>query len=285
MLGATINEGSRPSARACFARQPTLRHIIVAYAHRQGTIPIRLELALLPGQATEYAASVCIIVDVLRASSSIIAILDRGAARVLAAQNVEAARELHARFPDHILCGEQNGLPPEGFSCGNSPSEFSRLDFTSKSLILATSNGTRVLSAVAESGASVLIGGTLNRTAVARAAREVASQHALDITIVCSAAHGGSTFVLEDALGAAAIVDAAAAADQSLELSDAARFARDAFLQSTADIPAAILSAYHAQELVDIGLDDDVSYCSQVDISATVPMLDREKDGLLILRP
>jgi len=131
----------------------------------------------------------------------------------------------------------------------------------------------------------VLIGGTLNRTAVARAALEIASRRAFDITIVCSAAHGGSTFVLEDALGAAAIVDAAAAADQSLELSDAARFARDAFLQSTADIPAAILSAYHAQELVDIGLDDDVSYCSQVDISATVPMLDREKDGLLILRP
>jgi len=246
---------------------------------------MRLDLALLPGQAADYAASVCIIVDVLRASSSIVTILDRGAARVLPAPNVDSARDLRARFPDHILCGEQAGLPPEGFDHGNSPSEFSRLDFTSKSLILATSNGTRVLAAVAESAADVLIGGTLNRTAVARAALEIASQRQLDVTVVCSAAHGGSTFVLEDALGAAAIADASATADPSLELSDAARFARDAFLQSTADMPAAVRSAYHAQELVDMGLSDDVFYCSQVDLSSTVPMLDRERDGLLVLRP
>lgn len=246
---------------------------------------MRLDLALIPGQAAEYAASVCIIVDVLRASSSIVTILDRGAARVLPARNVEAARELHARFPDHILCGEHNGLPPEGFSYGNSPSEFAHLDLTSESLILATSNGTRVLSAVAESAAAVLIGGTLNRTAAARAALEIACRRGLGITIVCSAAHGGSTFVLEDALGAAAIADAAALADTSLKLSDAARFARDAFLQSADDIPAAVRSAYHARELIDIGLADDVSYCSQLDVSSTVPTLNRESDGLLILRP
>ena len=72
---------------------------------------MRLDLALLPGQSADYA-SVCIIVDVLRASSSIVTILDRGAARVLPAKNIAAARELHARFPDHILCGEQAGLPP-----------------------------------------------------------------------------------------------------------------------------------------------------------------------------
>jgi len=245
---------------------------------------MRLDLALLPGQAADYA-SVCIIVDVLRASSSIVTILDRGAARVLPAKNIAAARELHARFPDHILCGEQAGLPPEGFAHGNSPSEFSHLDFTSKSLILATSNGTRVLAAVAESAAAVLIGGTLNRTAVARAALEIASQRELDVTVVCSAAHGGSTFVLEDALGAAAIAAAAAAANPALELTDAARFARDSFPKSTADMPTAVRSAYHAQELIDMGLADDVFYCSQVDLSSTVPMLDRERDGLLVLRP
>jgi 2-phosphosulfolactate phosphatase len=90
--------------------------------------------------------------------------------------------------------------------------------------------------------------------------------------------------VLEDALGAAAIADASATADPSLELSDAARFARDAFLQSTADMPAAVRSAHHAQELIDMGLADDVFYCSQVDLSSAVPMLDRERDGLLVLR-
>jgi 2-phosphosulfolactate phosphatase len=246
---------------------------------------VRLDVALLPGQSTDYAKSVCIIVDVLRASSSIVTILDRGAAEVLPAQNIDAARALRSRFPGHTLCGEQGGLPPDDFDYGNSPSEFAKLDLASKSLILATSNGTRVLAAAAETAAAVLIGGAINRTAAARAALEIARARNLDITVICSAAHGGATFVLEDALGAAAIAEAAADADSSLQLSDTARFARDSFLQSASDISAAIRSAYHAQELFDAGLGDDVTYCAQIDESDTVPMLERGAEGPLILRP
>ncbi len=246
---------------------------------------MRLDVALLPGQSTDYARSVCIIVDVLRASSSIVTILDRGAAEVLPAQNIDAARSLHSQFPGHILCGEQGGLPPDGFDYGNSPSEFSRLDLSAKPVILATSNGTRVLALVAETAAAVLIGAAINRTAAAKAALEVARDRGLDIAVICSAAHSGATFVLEDALGAAAIADAAATADPSLQLSDAARFARDSFLQSASEIPAVIRSAYHAQELVDIGLADDVAYCAQIDKSPTVPILERGDEGLLVLRP
>ena len=83
-----------------------------------------------------------------------------------------------------------------GFAYGNSPSEFSRLDLAGKSAILATSNGTRILAALAEAPA-VLVGCLLNRTAAARAAVAIARERGLDITVVCSAAHGGSTFVLE----------------------------------------------------------------------------------------
>ena len=246
---------------------------------------MRLDVALLPGQSTDYARSVCIVVDVLRASTSIVTVLDRGATEVLPAQNIDAARALHSQFPGHILCGEQGGLPPDGFDYGNSPSEFARLDLSSKAVILATSNGTRVLSLVAETAATVLIGAAINRTAAAKAALVIARDRNLDITVICSAAHGGAVFVLEDALGAAAIADAAATADPALELSDAARFARGSFLQSISDVPAAIRSAYHAQELVDAGLGDDVAYCSAIDKSDTVPMLDRHAEGPLILRP
>ena len=246
---------------------------------------MQLDVALLPGQSTDYTRSVCIIVDVLRASTSIITLLDRGAAEVLPAQNIDAARALHSRFPNHLLCGEQDGLPPDGFDYGNSPSEFSRLDLSSKPVILATSNGTRVLSLVAETAAVVLIGAAVNRTASATAALEIARDRNLGITVICSAAHGGSVFVLEDALGAAAIADAAATADPALELSDTARFARGSFLESTSDIPAAIRSAYHAQELVDAGLGDDVAYCAAIDKSHTVPILKHGDKGLLILRP
>lgn len=261
------------------------RHIIDAYALGQGTNPVRLDVALLPGQAPAYAGSVCVIVDVLRASSTIVTMLDRGAVEVLPARDIDAAFELKTRFPDHPLCGERDGLPPPGFDYGNSPKEFSEANLIGQSLILATSNGTRVLAAVAKTAGLVLIGTMLNRTAAARAALRLATERKADVTVFCSAAHEGSGFVLEDALGAGAIADAASLTDPLLQLSDSARFARDAFRQVSTGIGAAIASAYHAQELVEEGLGEDVAYCSRVDVSDTVPLLSRADDGLLQLRP
>jgi 2-phosphosulfolactate phosphatase len=246
---------------------------------------VRLDVALLPRQAPAYAGSVCVVVDVLRASSTIVTMLDRGAVEVLTAPTIDAALDLKTRFPDHALCGESGGLPPPGFDYGNSPSEFSQLNLIGRSLILATSNGTRVLAAVAKTAGVALIGALLNRTAAARAALRRAAEHNADITILCSAAHGGSSFVFEDALGAGALTDAACLSDPVLQISDSARFARDAFRQVSSGVNAAIAASYHAQELVAEGLGDDVGYCSRVDVSEAVPLLSRGDDGLLRLRP
>jgi 2-phosphosulfolactate phosphatase len=245
---------------------------------------MRIDVALLPGQAIEPQNTVCVVVDVLRASSSIVTLLDRGAACVAGAADIEAARTLGGRLPDYVLCGEKNGLPPQGFAYGNSPAEFSRLDLAARGVILATSNGTRVLAAVADAPA-VLIGALLNRTAAARAATGIARPRGLDITVFCSAAHGGSTFVLEDALGAGAIVDAALKTDPALEAGDAARFARDAFITASADLAGAVASAYHARELVEAGLGEDVEYCARLDVSDVAPLVHRGEDGLLVIRP
>jgi len=245
----------------------------------------RIDVALLPGQKLDAARSVCIIVDVLRASSSIVTLLERGCFAVVAAPTIDRARRLQTDLPDHLLCGEERGLPPHGFDYGNSPSEFSRLDLGGRSAILATSNGTRVLAAIAADSPAVLVGALLNRTAVARAAIDVARQRGLGVTVVSSAAHGGGTFVLEDALGAGAIADAALSLDPALQASDAARFARDAFTVASADIGAAVRSAYHSQELIDEGLGEDVAYCARLDISDVAPLLERGEDGLLRLQP
>ncbi len=253
----------------------------------------RIDVALLPGQRLQgspsgkfsAARSVCVVVDVLRASSSIVTLLERGCSSVVAAATIDRARHLQTGLPDHLLCGEERGLPPHGFDYGNSPSEFSRLDLGDRSAILATSNGTRVLAAIAAESPAVLVGALLNRTAIARAAIDIARQRGLGIAIVCSAAHGGGTFVLEDALGAGAIADAALAHEPALEASDAARFARDAFTVASADIAAAVRSAYHSQELIDEGLGDDVAYCARLDVSGVAPVLERTEDGLLRLRP
>ncbi len=245
---------------------------------------MRIDVAILPGQRFDASASVCVVVDVLRASSSIVTLLERGCEAVVAAADIDEARKLHSSLPGYLLCGEAHGLPPKGFGYGNSPVEFSRLELAGKSAILATSNGTRVLAALAAQSPAVLVGCLLNRAAVARAALAIAAERGLDVQVVCSAAYGGAVFVLEDALGAGAIVDSALAADPGLIAGDAARFARDAFAMSQAHINEAVRSAYHAQELVDAGLGADVAYCSQLDTSAVAPLLERGKGGMLMLR-
>ena len=245
---------------------------------------MRINVALLPGQECDFARSVCIVVDVLRASSSIVTLLERGARPVIAAGSIDEARSLHQRFPGFMLCGERDGLPPPGFDYGNSPAEFSRLELGSKGAILATSNGTRLLAAMAGAPA-VLVGCLLNQRAVAEAAVQIAGERALDVAVLCSAAYGGSTFVLEDALGAGGIIDSVLSARSSLEASDAARFARDAFLTAGNDLPGAIASSYHARELIQAGLGADVAYCAQLDLSDVVPVLERGEDGALALVP
>ncbi len=244
-----------------------------------------IDVALLPGQRFDVASSVCVVVDVLRASSSIVTLLERGCEEVVAAADIADARRLAERLPGHILCGEAGGLPPEGFAYGNSPVEFAAADVAGRSVILATSNGTRILAALAAEAPAVLVGCLLNRTEVAKAALAIARERNLGVAIVCSAAYGGSVFVLEDALGAGAIADAAISQGTDFMSQDAARFARDAFSVAEPQIRKAVRSAYHAQELVDIGLAEDVSYCAQLDVSTVAPVLERSADGILRLRP
>lgn len=245
---------------------------------------MRIDVALLPAQTFDNSRSICIVVDVLRASSSIVTLLERGASPVIAAANVEEARALNGHLTEYLLCGERGGLPPPGFDYGNSPAEFSRLALGDRGAILATSNGTRLLAQLADAPA-VLVGCLLNRTAAAKAALKIARERDLDIAVVCSAAYGGATFVLEDALGAGAIVDAAICAASDIEAADAARFVRDAFLSAARDLPAAVASAYHAKELTEAGFAADVVYCARLDASAVVPELRREEDRSLALRP
>ncbi|HET9477366.1 MAG TPA: 2-phosphosulfolactate phosphatase, partial [Dehalococcoidia bacterium] len=122
----------------------------------------------------------------------------------------------------------------------------------------------------------------LNRTSAAKAAVSIAREHGLDIAVVCSAAYGGSTFVLEDALGAGAIVDAALRLPDPPRALDAARFARDAFV-AAGDTGAALRSAYHAADLVQMGLGEDVAYCARLDVSNVAPIVERGEDGVLVI--
>jgi 2-phosphosulfolactate phosphatase len=232
---------------------------------------MRIDLAL-PGHPFDAGNSVCIVVDVLRASSTIVTLLERGCERVVAAADVAEARRLHARLPDHLLCGEAGGLPPAGFDYGNSPAEFSRLDLGGRSAILATTNGTRALAEVAHDAKAVLVGCLLNRTAVANAALRLADEPGADITIVCAGDEGSPG---EDLAGAHAIVAAACMLRPILDVPYEA-------IGGSTDFTHAVRRSRHADTLQSIGLGEDVEYCVRLDVSDVVPVLRRDA-RLLIL--
>lgn len=254
----------------------------MAYLLAKGYQKVRIDVALLPALVAQ-TDSVFTVVDVLRASSTIITLLERGAPAVVAASGVEEARGLRERLPDYLLCGERDSLPPPDFDYGNSPAEFAALEPKGRPAILATSNGTRVLNRLA-SAPAVLVGALLNREAAARAMLALGAELGRDATVVCAATGDGRSIALEDALGAGAIAEAALRLDGSLRPTDAALVARDAFLHRRDELPRALASAHHGAELAVAGFSADIGYCARLDVSSIVPALQRDADGLLSLR-
>lgn len=249
---------------------------------------MKLDVAFLPSLLREPGRYVCVVVDVLRASSSLVVLLERGVEEVLLAASIGEARRLARERPQYLLCGERGGLPPRGFHYGNSPAEFAGLELAGRRAILCTSNGTRAL-ARAAAAPLVLVGALLNATAVGRAATEAAPPLAggLGVAIVCSGDEGGTAFSLEDALGAGAIVDAIVGLGREaprLELSDGALAALTIYRAHQGQEQTALRASSHARDLEVLGLGEDLSFCAQRDRFALVPYLQRDEEGRPVLR-
>jgi 2-phosphosulfolactate phosphatase len=156
-----------------------------------------VHVAFTPAEAT--AVPTGIVVDVLRASSTIVQALESGYRRVLCCAEVEQAQALREEIENAVLAGERRALRVEGFDFGNSPQDF--LEPKAQTLILTTTNGTR---AIVEAGADcdvVFVGSLLNLETVAAAARERGE----DVEVVCAGVDG--QFALDDAYCAGRIAE------------------------------------------------------------------------------
>src|SRR3990172_7368470 len=107
---------------------------------------MKISVALTPRMLREPRDHAVAVVDVLRATTSIVTMLESGLLRAIVSDNIQQARKLAlANFS--LLCGEVRSRPPAGFDYGNSPAEFAGLSFRGKSAVMMTTNGTRALSA------------------------------------------------------------------------------------------------------------------------------------------
>jgi 2-phosphosulfolactate phosphatase len=214
---------------------------------------VKVHVAFTPDEAA--AAPVGIVVDVLRATSTIAQALASGYRRVLCCAEIDEALALRAELGEGLLGGERSAVRVEGFDVGASPREF--VEPRAETLILSTTNGTRAILAAASSCEEVILGSVLNLEAVVRAARALAR----DVEIVCAGFKGA--FALDDAYCAGRIV-------QGLEgdRSDAA-IAAELIARSFADASAGL----NARTYGPSGLDDDISWCARESVLDVVPRL------------
>ena len=237
----------------------------------------RLDVALLPGEVTAvpadaFPADAYIVIDVLRATTTIATLFAGGLERLTVTATVEAALRLAAEGA--TLFGEIDGLPPSGFDYGNSPVEAATVDVRGRTAALFTTNGTRALCGVADRAAAYA-GAIANSTAMAR---HVAARHRR-VVILCSGTEGGTRFTLEDLAGAGAIAQALVAIAPDLQLGDGALLAVESVARWPGGPPAMVATAEHANALREIDLGDDITAAGIADTSAAVPIVVACGDG------
>lgn len=225
---------------------------------------------VVPGR---LAGATALVIDVLRASTTIITALANGAAAVIPVESVEEARErAGALGRDAVLAGERHSDPPPGFDLGNSPLEFTPDRVRGRTVVMTTSNGTRALVAARGAGA-VAVAALVN----AGAAAAWAGERGGDVVIVCAGELGAPS--LEDRVCAGVIAARLAAGGAGLTReAAAARALADTYGEDLARLGH---DAPHARGLVAKGRGDDVAFCLALDTATLVPVLTSGVDKLV----
>jgi len=215
---------------------------------------MHVHVAFTPGEAAPVPTG--IVVDVLRATSSVVQALDAGYDAVFCCAEVDDARDLTDELENAVLAGERGGGAIPGFELGNSPLDF--LVPRASALVLTTTNGTRALVTAAADCDVVLAGSLLNLEAVAAAA----AWRGEDVEVVCAGV--GGEFTPDDAYCAGRIVEVLGgerteAAQEAVRLAHSFSSAEEAFRQ--------------AREVGETISEDDLRWCARESVTAVVPRL------------
>jgi 2-phosphosulfolactate phosphatase len=231
-----------------------------------------VQVHLLPDlvPAGRLAGGVAVVVDVLRATTTIIHALAAGCCAVRPCAEVEEARTLadSMRAGRVLLGGERGGVAVQGFDLGNSPREYTARACKGTTLVLTTTNGTRALLRSAEADRA-LVAGFVNYSAVCEQLR----QDARPVHIVCAGTEGSIT--LEDTLLAGALVDFLSETCP-VRLNDSARLAWDCFENHGRVLLGAMQISQGGANLRALGYDEDIKAAAEVDVFHLVPELRRD---------
>ena len=243
------------------------------------TIHVRFLPALLPLES--LSARVVVVIDVLRATTTIVQALAAGAKEVVPCLEVAETREKASRCAGPVLLGgERGGRKIDGFDLGNSPAEYTPEVVRGKSIFFTTTNGTRTMHACANAR-RVLLGAFTNLTALCDVL-----QRELEIELVCAGTDGQIT--REDVLLAGAIVgNLGARLAAGIDLNDQANIAADAWLacgKSGVPLEVLLYASQGGQNLVSIGQAADIGLAAQIDRHAVVPQFLPQEGRVVLAR-
>jgi 2-phosphosulfolactate phosphatase len=230
------------------------------------TLDVCLTPALIPlYNVEEY---IVVVIDIFRATSSICYGIENGAESIIPVSEVEECAAYREKGLNYLLAAERNGEVVAGFDFGNSPFSYTPEKVSGKTVVLTTTNGTHALH-LSRSAKRVVIGSFLNLTALCNWLKTQQE----NILLVC--AGWKNNFNLEDTLFAGAVIEQLKPSGYTLD--DPAIAANDLFQLGKDDIGQYLSKTSHGERLKKLGIEKDIAFCLQVDITTAIPVLDGEK--------
>jgi 2-phosphosulfolactate phosphatase len=222
--------------------------------------------ALLPlFNVEEY---IVVVIDIFRATSSICYGIENGAEAIIPVSQVEECAAYREKGLDYLLAAERDGSVVDGFDFGNSPFSYTKEKVAGKTIVLTTTNGTHALH-LSRSAKRIVIGSFLNLSALSN---WLNTQNE-NVLLVC--AGWKNNFNLEDTLFAGAVIEQLK--DKGFVLDDAALAANDLFQVGKSDINGYLKKTSHGERLKKLGIEKDIEFCLQVDLTTAIPVLEGEK--------
>jgi 2-phosphosulfolactate phosphatase len=230
----------------------------------------KLEVCLTPALLSLYDVSeyIVVIIDIFRATSSICYGIENGAEAIIPVAEVDVCLSYRDNGLNYLLAAERNGEVVERFDFGNSPFSYTKEKVEGKTVVLTTTNGTQALH-LSRAAKKIVIGSFLNLTSLCNWLK---TQHE-NILLVC--AGWKSNFNLEDTLFAGAVTEQLK--EHGFTLDDPAIAASDLYQAGRNDLDAYLAKTSHSERLKKLGIEADIAFCLNVDLTTAIPVLDGER--------
>ena len=210
---------------------------------------------------------IAVVVDVLRATTSMVTAFAHGCAEIIPVAEVEQAERRAREFggSDVLLCGERNEQPLPGFDLSNSPLEYMGRELNGKTIVLTTTNGSQLFG-MTDASTDTVIASFLNVSAVAN----FLMKEAIDVAVLCAGKYG--EFGMEDVVCGGMLIDKIVNQKAgNILLNDGGIAALRLYEYYSTDIQGMLTETNHGKRLIEIGREEDVSFAGQIDVYNIVP--------------